>query len=496
MTGKVVKGTLWTVGGQALPMAAVFVTTPFVIRMLGAEGYGVLALTALVPAVLGFADLGMGTASTKFGSEAFVHSKDAEAAVMRSAALVGLLSSLPFAAALYVFSDLLVAQLNVPEHLHRDASLGLKFASVTLLANFLSNIFNSPQLARLRMDLNASIGAGARTLGVIATPVIIYLGGGISGALAGVMAASLIGLLVHILVSQKLLGRRLFATGIERPALPAMLKFGGALAIAALAGLLLVNIEKFVLARVASVAALAHYSVAFTFAMLASTFSAAMATTLLPAFSQLLAPGSRQRLESLYSRCVRATIVLLLPALAIMLVVARPVFTIWAGEEFGRESTLPFYVILAGLFFNISILVPGSLIIAYGRTDALAKMYWIELFPYIAVTTVLATKFGAVGAAAAWSLRVLADAAVVVWLTRRIAGLSMRVFEGRGGIVAAASLVLLLPVGATLLSPEFPLYMIILLPLSVAVYSLIIWKQFLRGDERAWLKESFAGALR
>jgi hypothetical protein len=123
-------------------------------------------------------------------------------------------------------------------------------------------------------------------------------------------------------------------------------------------------------------------------------------------------------------------------------------------------------------------------------------MYWIELFPYIAVTTVLATKFGAVGAAAAWSLRVLADAAVVVWLTRRIAGLSMRVFEGRGGIVATASLVLLLPVGATLLSPEFPLYMIILLPLSVAVYSLIIWKQFLRGDERAWLKESFAGALR
>ncbi len=47
MTTKVVKGSLWTLIGQVAPLAVSFVTMPFTIRLLGAEGYGVLILVAL-----------------------------------------------------------------------------------------------------------------------------------------------------------------------------------------------------------------------------------------------------------------------------------------------------------------------------------------------------------------------------------------------------------------------------------------------------------------
>lgn len=56
MTTKVVKGSLWTLLGQVFPLGVSLITTPFVIRMFGAEGYGVLILVALIPTYLGFAD--------------------------------------------------------------------------------------------------------------------------------------------------------------------------------------------------------------------------------------------------------------------------------------------------------------------------------------------------------------------------------------------------------------------------------------------------------
>jgi hypothetical protein len=38
MTTKVVKGSLWTLAGQVLPLFATFLTTPITIRLLGLEG--------------------------------------------------------------------------------------------------------------------------------------------------------------------------------------------------------------------------------------------------------------------------------------------------------------------------------------------------------------------------------------------------------------------------------------------------------------------------
>ena len=96
MTTKVVKGSLWTLLGQVLPLGISLFTTPFVIRMLGSEGYGVLILIGLIPSYFAFADFGMSLASTKFASEAYAAGdREKEAQVVRTAALIAFFSSLP-----------------------------------------------------------------------------------------------------------------------------------------------------------------------------------------------------------------------------------------------------------------------------------------------------------------------------------------------------------------------------------------------------------------
>src|SRR2546426_11408042 len=70
LTAKVFRGSTYGTLGQLAVLASAFVATPFLVRMLGAERYGVLALVSLVVGYFLYTDLGMGSASTRFAADA------------------------------------------------------------------------------------------------------------------------------------------------------------------------------------------------------------------------------------------------------------------------------------------------------------------------------------------------------------------------------------------------------------------------------------------
>ncbi len=486
MTTKVVKGSLWTLAGQVFPLGVALFTTPIVIRLLGAEGYGVMILVLLIPGYLGFADFGMGMASTKFASEAFAEgSRDKEARIVRTAALIALTSSIPFVALVFILSGTVIEWFNVPGHLRGDASLALKLASITLVLNVLCMIFNTPQLTRLRMDLNTLVNAGFRILGSIATPIVVYLGSGIVGAILVLMGVAALTLSGHLLVSGRLL-RELYQGSIEKPAIRPMLKFGIALVGASIAAMLLTNLEKAVLPKLISVTELAYYSVAFTFAAMLTLFAGSMSQSLVPAFSQLQGGDNVGVLNSLYTRAIRLNLIWLIPVVTGLALIAKTFFTIWAGPDFGLASPLPFYVLLLGLIFNIPAHVPFSVIMASGRTDVFAKIYWGELIPYGVLVWFLVRRFGAAGAAAAWSIRVFFDAILLFVLANRVDGVSLK---GMGfWRFALGAIVMSGPFFLFLWYQELNLTVFAALPVSFVLYALVVWKLILRDEETVWLK--------
>ena len=487
MTTKVVKGSLWTLAGQVLPLLVSFFATPFVIRFLGAESYGVLILITLIPTYFVFADLGMSIASTRFGSEAYAKGhREKEAETVRTAALLALSVSFPAALGILIFSFPIVGLFKVPENLRPEASFALKFAAATFVLNILSGIFNTPQLTRLRMDLNTLVTTGFRVLGLIATPFVLYFGGGVAGAAFVLLVSAALTLAGHFFISSRLL-KELARISIDRSVFQPLLKFGFPLAISNIAAILLVNSEKAILARSASVESLAYYSVATTFAGMATLFSSAMIQSLLPAFSQLSAPEKKEELNRLFARTLRINLVGLIPAVTFLFVIAKPFFTLWAGENFGRESSPPFYVLLFGLFFNIIAYIPHASLVASGRTDVLAKIYWLELAPYVLLVAVLTTSFGAVGAALAWSLRIIADALVFIWLSKKMTGVSLKIFQGKELSFALISLALMLPVFIIGFTNNYSIWLFIFAPLCVTVYLITVWNFFLEADERRWV---------
>ncbi len=486
MTTKVVKGSLWTLAGQVAPLAVSLVTTPFTIRLLGAESYGVLILIGLIPTYLGFADFGMSMASTKFGSEAYAEGdEEKEGRVVRTAALIALCTSVPVAAILMIFATQIVELFNVPETLIGEASLALRIASVTFVVNFMCGIFNTPQLARLRMDLNTVINAVPRILGLIATPVVIYLGFGIVGAVTVLLVASLLNLAGHLLTSSHLLPELLQLGYVRSRSFP-IVKFGFGIINAGFAGMLLGNIEKGLLSGLVSVRSLAHYSVAFSLAAMLTMFSSSMIQSLFPAFSRLQADERRQHLSNLYSTSTRLVLLCIIPLITFFVFIAEPFFRTWAGEEFGRESTRPFYFLVIGLSFNMLAYIPTAALMAASKTGVLALVNWVEVILYLFAAWTLIVSFGILGAAIAWSLRAVVDYLIISIIATRLNGSKSWIRAKAKLVLCSLPLLSSLAIGKTFQN-LWPIAIVILM-LGFLGYGLSVWQFILDNSEKEYAR--------
>lgn len=484
MTTKVVKGSLWTLAGQVAPLAVSLLTTPFTIRLLGAENYGVLILIGLIPTYLGFADFGMGMASTKFGSEAYAEGdKEKEARIVRTAALIALCSSVPVAAALIIFAEPVIGLFNVPTALQTEAALALRIAAVTFVVNFLCGIFNTPQLARLRMDLNTFINAGTRIAGLIATPIVIYLGYGIVGAVTVLLIASLLQLAGHVAISRQLLPA-LSGLTIDPKTMRPLASYGGPLVISSIAALVLTNSEKGILSAIVSTAALAHYSVAFTLANMVLMIASSLTQSLFPAFSQLQSESNTERLNELYSRGIRISLILLFPSIFTFALLAKPFLTIWAGEDFGYASFKPFMILLVGVAFNLIAIYPNISLFAAGRTSILAKLYWFEVVPYLIIVWQLTTHFGAVGAAIAWSIRITADFIIQFCFAKRFTNVRATIPGGRYYLLTL--LLFISPIAVLIVFNNLSLAVSILI-ITLIIYAAFFPRYLLKDEEKMFL---------
>ena len=487
MTTKVIKGSIWTLGGSVLPLAVSFVTTPLIIRFLGTESYGVLLLVGLIPAYFSFADFGMSVASTKFAAEAFGEGDERkEAEFVWTAAAIASVSALIVAIPIFLFSYFIVRWMNVPEHLLDQASIALKITTGSFFFGILGSVLNSPMLARLRMDLNMLTSGIPKLLLAAVTPFILYFGGGVVEAVgwAFIVAAATFATVFYF--SIRLLPSLLlhfFNSNLIRP----LIKFGAATFIASAAALVLGNLEKLFLTKMVSVQALAYYSVAFTFANTSTMFSLAMLQSLIPAFSQVSSPSRSQEFDRLFSQTMRLTMIWTLPMIMILVVIARPLFTLWVGKDFGRESSVPLYVLMCGLLFGLMSFVPVSSITAFGRQEVFAKLYTFELLLFAPLMAVLVYQFGIVGAAIAWSARAVFDSIAMCVIAKRITGHSLK-FSSVADVLAFTFFLLSPPILFALFVSNTSLWLVPLVAASLVAFSVLIWKLFLSADERSWVE--------
>jgi O-antigen/teichoic acid export membrane protein len=93
-------------------------------------------------------------------------------------------------------------------------------------------------------------------------------------------------------------------------------------------------------------------------------------------------------------------------------------FHYWMGPDFALNAVPVAEILFFGVWINGLALVPFGLLQGQGRPDITGKFHAAEVLPFMAVLWLLTAKLQIVGAAIAWTLRAVVDAALLFWAAR------------------------------------------------------------------------------
>ena len=233
-----------------------------------------------------------------------------------------------------------------------------------------------------------------------------------------------------------------------RDAVVTVLVVGLPFALAGLLGALLNDAEKLAIGLARSVEDFTYYAVPFNAVVKFTVISGAVVRVLMPRVAALGARGETEEMLQLTEQAARILVTAMVALLVPFVVFAPELLDLWVGNTFAVRSTLAARILLVGVAINAAAIPGHAVVLARGRPVYLTLLYAAEVTVHLVSVYLLVTGFGLVGAAAAWTLRVVVDTVAQRMLAEHTIGRRFR--DGRD-VWGALALLALLAALATIL---------------------------------------------
>lgn len=409
--------------GLALPLGAAILAIPPIIARLGNSRFGVLSLGWVAIAYFGILDLGMGRAVTRFSAQA-VHRGDVGrvSTYVSSAILVQVFTG-GVAASLMVISTpyLVVNVFDIPVDLRAEARTVFYVLATALPLLMIAASLKGVLEASQRFDL-VNLIRSPFSAAVYLIPAAVLVVGGDLITIAWVLVASqAVALAAYMAALRRVLLVRITLAGVQWSIVRMLLSFGGWITISNLAGPLLVYLDRGLLASIVSIGAVTYYVTPYEMVTRLWLIPAAVASALFPRFSA--EGGVSGRLPEtglLMARGLKLILVLEAGLIIGFVVLADDILRVWLGQEFASRSHAVLRILALGVLVNSLAQIPFALLQGAGRADLPGRFHLVELPMHIVIVWVLVSKWGLTGAAAAWSIRVVVDAALLMIAAHRL----------------------------------------------------------------------------
>jgi O-antigen/teichoic acid export membrane protein len=391
--------------GQAVPLLVGLACVPFIVRALGPERFGIVALAWTVAGYFTLFDLGLGRAVTKLGAEAWIAREPGTLRQIVSAAQsIQLVFGALVSVALLLAAPLLANRLRIPDPLLREATQAFRVLAVAIPAILLTTTFRGALEAVQRFDLvnllRAPLGASTYVFTLIGalsanttTPIIW-----------SIVGARVAGALGYAIAYQRAVPRASHAQPASTQ-LGRLLRFGGWVSATSALVPIIGYVDRFLIGALVSLAAVAYYTGPYELATRLLIVPGGIAAALLPTVSQRAWQGAETELRAALRRarlwCALAAGV---PALLLFLL-AEPVLQVWLGADYAAAASLSFRLLLLAAVANALALAPFATLEGLGRPDLVTKYHLIELPVYGTLALLAIREWGIAGAGLVWLVR-------------------------------------------------------------------------------------------
>lgn len=439
---QVIKNTALNLGGLGLPMIVAFFSIPYLIQMLGAEKFGLLALIWAVVSYVGIFDLGLGRALTQrvslYDARELKHELGGVIGTAYGLmALVGVI----LAGLMLLFTPSLVGLIkgvsDLDETRNAFMMMALSVPFIVLTSGFKGILearqeFAKVNYVRLPLGIFTFVGPAAFTflfgarLDLIAA---VLVAGRVAGCVAYFWLAFAISRLEHKQLS--------WVTTQIKP----LCAYGGWLSVASVISPVMGYADRFVLGMLISANAVAYYVTPNELVTKLWIIPGALTAVLFPIFSSgPISDGKKSAIE-LFDFSSVMIYLFIAPASLLLAVFSGELLQFWVGDEFAREGQQVLIVFSFAILINCLAHVPLTLLQGTGSAKSVALVQLIEVPLFLLLLWGLTVEFGVIGAAWAWVLRAVFDTTLMFKLATLKVGVS---YWMRLGIAVLAVLGLLL----------------------------------------------------
>lgn len=396
---RLVTNTFYNASAQVIQMAAAFVFMPFLIRLFGPANYGVFLLAGSLTGYLGLLDLGVGTSLTKRVAEYRARGSELELSGVVSSALLFYALAGTVAGALMI----VVAVFGLP---YFDLTAGQRELALRMLV---ISALGPPILWPLgvggqvlgglqRFDLTAKVAVSTAVANAAITLVVLWLK---EGPLFLLVASLLIGTIASVtnlyLAKTRLSTVSFHPARASRSGISSLFSISWAIFIVQLCTVVVYQqTDRLVLGLFVGVTAITMYEAAAKLQGFTIQIASLPPSAVMPAASQLAAEGRMDAIKSMWLRGTKYTSLFVLPIVATLVFLARPIMREWLGEEFVGQA-LAAQVILSYWFVNVNLPVGHGMLYGLGQMKPLLRIVVGQTALNLILSLILVQRFGIMG---------------------------------------------------------------------------------------------------
>lgn len=417
---RLIRHTGFNLVGGVVPLLVALASIPLVIRGYGVDRFAVLALSWALVGYTGLFDFGLGRATTRFMAQARGAGDGRRvAAVFRMSLTMNLVFGLIGAAIAAVATPWLVSNvLRVPTEIQAETMrMGLWLAAAVPVVTASLSLVGALEAYGLFGVLNvvqATAGIALRLAPLVVLPFTTR----VDVAFIAILIVRLLALAAYAVVCVRRIDDLRGWHPADSHVARSLLAFGGWLTVSSIVGPLMTYMDRFVIGSVVSLRAVALYTTPYDAVKQLQLLPLSLARSLFPMFGAAT-QGSELGLADVYGRSLRVLVIAMTLPMIILVALARDLLTLWVGAQFATHSTPVLQLLAVGAVVNALAKPPYALIQGLGRSDLTAKLHLLEFGCYIVMLWVFLQRFGIVGAAMAWTLRVALDTMLLrVWAVR------------------------------------------------------------------------------
>lgn len=356
---------MWTWASVIANLFTGLLLSPYIIRKLGADGYGLWSLIFSIVGYYTVMDLGFRSAVITMTAEYEARGERAKIGTLLSSTLA---YSLPVTVLLLgvsaVLSILAPGWFHVSPNLRNEFSFSMAVAGLTLALTFTFNLINGCLEGLQRFQELNQLRTAVLVLRALGSAAVLGAGFGLAGLTLCSFGASVIGIIGYMQILRRTLPElqvspRLVDFKILREAAG----YGFHTTVAAVGQVLVEQTPSVLIGRMISAAAVGYYGLPFRLLQYPAEMVTRVAAMLAPIAAEFGATDRSEALAKLATLANRYSVALYAPFSVVLLTWGSDIIQLWVGAEYARECgpLLVYFVLgawlaLAGQSSSMSLL--------------------------------------------------------------------------------------------------------------------------------------------